>query len=536
MNNKGFLTIGLILAIAVGILIVIVGLGSFIGILFSTKFMLIAIGVTIVIMTIIYLGATALKSDTAFTNKKVGLISIFLLVGVLFIFSGVGNVFSTSFAGNAIYIPLYGSMTCDLARSDYNLFEKFAQTTPLAVECGKEMNGYTDTCNFQIKIKKTTSWSLLSAGVKIEKCNHAGDCKESTILAGKIPNIENTYYTFSDAKLDVNNGGAGDGYIDSQDGDVYSIIKITPLSGILFAKINYDVRVLGNAYYLKDSLPNGYGTTYLEGCNLLNINTQAHITKKDFVEFNNQQSANQVPFGKSIYYVFGYTQVITSNVIMKGGKQIYIQKAGYAMPIKVAEDGYKYADWQNEYRDDSIQCLPSNVYVCNVDATIRKTPSQDVSGQDCSIIRGVPKNDYLKISETSCCKFSCVNNKLQTYSCEKCAVCEQGYAFDQTNNRCVKVGSTAAGITDEKSLCEAKAKANPFLGYIYIEKTTQANTFDKIKYYGTFGIFGTNQPTVTTSCSPTYIIYYVLGAILIVIFLVLISILKSKKKKVKKKK
>lgn len=499
-NKKGILPLFMLVVVTI-IAVLLIGL-----FLFTAKYRWIFIGIAILV-AVIYLIGKAFQSSGEFSRNKLAIILILSGIGLFFIF-GSGYIQQTGFASEVVYVPQYGSMKCDLARSDFVLYSANKLTTQKSITCGVNMNGYTDSCNFQIQVP-SSSITNVGAGYQIQKCNNAGDCIDTS---GNLNT--NTWTSVYNINIDINR----DGYIDSSDGDPYSTIKITPKAGWfgLGGIKPYDIQVLGNAYYLEDIQGNGYGTTYSEGCNLLQIDYNAHITKKEFTKFNYQQTQNQVPFGKRIFYVWGMTPAVTSNVITKYNKKIYIEKSGYYNNILIAQDGYKYVDWQNPIPDNSIECVPSNLYVCNADATLRKTPGQDVTGQDCSLIRGVPPTDFLKISTDQCCKFKCVNNKLQFYGCEKCAVCSQGYSYDLANNRCVKVGDTGTGPHDSE--CSWYQDKSP--------QTEDCGLFGYRKLLG-------NCIVIAPTCKTAGWVYAIIaGGVIIIIVLILILLTpKSRKKK-----
>lgn len=382
----------------------------------------------------------AKKRKSKFGTKLIiGIVGLSIITAIV-LMAGILPEQQTVLGYEDVYYPQYGRMECKLADANYNLYERTNINEPSTVTCGVGMNGYTNFCKYQVKFKGS-SWYSIFNGIKFEQCNNAGSCTE---ISGLVP-IKDSYFTVVEILLDANR----DGYIDTQDSQVRSTIKITPKTG-WFSNTVYDIRVLGNAYFLEDIQGNNYGTTYPEGCSLSQISTQAHEINTQSIRFNYQDSQQQVPFGRTINYVWGMTRGITSNVISHNGQTVYIERTGFYSPIKTADDGsYKYVDWQTQIPDSTIQCVPSNVYICNADATLRPTPSQDIDGQDCSLIRGVNPNDFFKKSETQCCRYNCVNGKIQTSECQSCAVCGQGYIYDSQTNQCKKVGDTGTGNTDK---------------------------------------------------------------------------------------
>jgi hypothetical protein len=513
MNKKGIVP-ALIIPIAIGILILIVGLGSFIGILSSTKIRFLAIGITIMVMTFIYVIPSALQGD--FSQRKMKFIGVLFLIGGVFIaLPYIGFLPQTAFAPGTVYVPQYGNMECSYVDGNYNLYETIGETSTKTITCGKDMKGYTNFCKFQLDMTGGGNF-LFGKRVDVKVCNNAGTCKD---ISGVKP--ISGYFDIYSVNLDVNQ----DGYITTQDQDAYATVKFTSQYNTI-----YNVRVLGNAYFLKDTQGNGYGTDYEEGCNLLNLNPAAHVTKQDFTSFNYQQAANQVPFGKRISYVWGLVPAQTSNIITKYNKQIYVEQSGYYSNIITNKDGYKYVDWQNPVKDSSIQCAPSNIYTCNADATIRTTPSQDVSGQTCSLTRGVALNTFYRTGADQVCYFRCANGVQEKYNCQAIATCGSGYIYDGENNRCVQVSQTGTGTTDTpknaqtSTECSNLAAKYPYLDYTWVTSTTQPTVWQEII------TFGGAQPTTTGYCKSNAMPYYILGIFALVVILMLTLLLLPSKK------
>lgn len=483
--------------IAILFLVVTVAIGK---IILSPKFIMNVAGIGLIVLTFMYAVPAALSGK--FTKQKAWFVIGLIGVGAVLVFLGSGIVLNQAFGGTGtVYYPQYGNMECRLAAADYNLYEKTGQTTPITIKCGDNMNAYTNFCKFQISFKGSNILSVFD-NVKFETCNNAGNCKYisgTKTLSG--------YFDVYSINLDTNQ----DGYLDSADGDIYSTIKITPGSG-WFSSTTYDVRVLGNAYRMYDTQGNGYVTTYAQGCVLSAAPSNLHETVIPS-KLNYQDSSNQIPFGGVVNYVWGITPGITSNVIQHNSKWVYIEKAGFYSPILTSPDGYNYVDWHQQIPDATIQCVPSNVFNCNSDATLRTTPSQNVEGQDCSLIRGVNPNDFLKASTGQCCKFSCVNNKIVTSECQTCVTCAAGTTYNAQTNSCVNPIDTG-NQNINNGICNT-----PF------ETPVTVNS------YKTFWGIQYGSPTQTATCQTAGWIYAViLGAVVIIIVIIYVVTMKPTKK------
>lgn len=506
-NKKAFIPVlaaGAMAVLVVGIIIAIVLMMIFT----SLKWNLV-VGGGVIVMTFIYAVPALLQGD--FNKGKVIFVGILFFSGIVLILAPQMGIMQETL-GSEIYLPSYGELRCELKDSNYLLYSKSNFADATTVTCGKDMKAYTNYCDFRLKITPSSWLSKTGLCQKYSteyRCNSAGDCQEIKTIS-----ISNVYQSVYTVRLDAN----GDGYIDSADSGVYSTFKTIPYQGAL-CKFNLDLEVVGNAYKLEDNQPNGYGTDFNEGCNLLNINPLAHVVKKEFVKFNYQQAQNQVPFGGRIFYVWGLQKALTDNVIMHEGKQVYVQKAGCVMPILTAQDGFKYADYRTEdCSHTDIECTPASIYYCNADGTLRKTPSQDVTGQSCSILRGVPANNFLKASETECCKFKCVNNIAEKYECETCAICKEGEAYNQENNVCVKVSDT--GVSSENLNCK-------------LWETEKEYTTTTYKWYNYIGIGSPSQET-GKKCVVSSLVW-ILGAVFILFLIIIVLLLTPKSKKKKRK-
>ena len=202
-------------------------------------------------------------------------------------------------------------------------------------------------------------------------------------------------------------------------------------------------------------------TEYTQGCDLDQIDafTKNTVSLLDETAFNEYGGKNtQVPFDRTLNYIWGSILADTSNIIDKKGANsedtdddgipnVYIEEAGYYVPIKKAVDGKLYADIHNPVKDSSIECVPTNVFVCNEDATLLDNPTTDVTGQSCDILRGVPTNEYIPVGGGVACEFSCIDGKEAQQNCEEIPDCAEVY--DAENNECLESGSAVAGIVKE---------------------------------------------------------------------------------------
>ena len=396
-------------------------------------------------------------------------ISLIIIFSILFII-GIGTIIfavQQTVFGNIkpIYVPLYGRLECTLASSNVNVLTETisADGKTYSYACGNIRSNfgnsltpskgtYHNYCNFKIRFDAPTGVIdelLTRKSIKLEQCNLLGNCE--TIL-GYNP-LANSFFSVTDADLDTN----GDDIIDSRDNSK-PVLKITVPKPTLFFKAPITkILIQTNKFYLKDIQGNNLGTTFEQGCNLAQIDERAHVLKNPTV-FNSQMGASQVPFGKQINYIWGQTKVIPSNLLTRenadsedingdGKPDVYVERIGEYIEIRKTADNTLYADRQNGRKTDStIECLPANVYTCNSDGTKRKTPSTDVTGQDCSILRGVAGGVFLNKDSDTVCQYECVDKKLEESDCQKKAVCGGEEVYDSDNNQCLTVGTTSPGL------------------------------------------------------------------------------------------
>lgn len=521
MNKKaqfGEFAIPIIIGVVALVAILFFGTIFFASVLFSTKFILNAAAFVIIIFAFMYAVRPAMQGE--FTGKKaVFILILFAIAGILFMVADTSLFQQNEIGGSSVvYVPQYGNLMCGVADPNSFLAEGVALTQAKTFTCGVDMKGYTNHCDFDVRVNPE-SWAANNLGgiicsgtpaFDLYKCDNNNNCQQ---LSGQVTTTG--YQQVYSADLDVNH----DHYINTQDAGAFSSLKVIPHQGAI-CKFAIDVQVRGPIYYLYDTAGNNYKTAYEQGCNLLDI---AGIHATSATGFNYQMSANQIPFGNVVNYVWGMVPVITSNVITHNGQQVYIEKAGWYDPIATTSDGIKYADWHNAVPDATIKCVPSDLFLCNADATLRTNPSTNLDGQSCSILRGVNPGDFFRYSETQCARYTCTNGLIVTSEKQNCAICGQGYQNDITTNTCVKVGNTGTGQIG-KAECDAKAKASPWLGYTWVETSNNPGFWASL--------FGA-KPTTSGYCKPAFFLYYIFGVIGIILVLGILYLLKPDKKKKK---
>lgn len=353
-------------------------------------------------------------------------------------------------SSGGVWLPQFGRLKCDLQRSLKVAVDEVVPVSGKWYRCG-DLGVYTDLCRYEISFVDTGRHILEPSEEWICRSSFGGDVPEGE----KCRELETRVSDFPDFEFlqSVNLDNNGDGFIDTRDSDIFSQIYVKPAEGGLLTKdVKMKVRVNANQYRLVDISGLNFATTFEEGCDLSQIE-DIHPTEE--VEFLNiENSKSQIPFGHTLNYVWGLTPAITSDIIRRDGEDVFVLEAGSYHPIKETVDGVRYVDVREKVRDDNVECRPSNLFICNSDATFRPEPSTDLTGQDCSLIRGVVPDTFYKVAEDEVCTFECKDGKINQDDCEKIKVCKEGFDLELDKNRCVKVGVTQPPSGLEEVTCK----------------------------------------------------------------------------------
>lgn len=445
MNKKGFLPLlplAVLIILAVGLVAWIwgttIGLFSFLS---STKGMFFIAGMTILVLSLIY----GFKTD--WNKNKAKMTITFVIIGALMVIvSGSGLMQAEFSPGNVLSVNTYGKISCDIEQANVPLLSTVIsskESSARVITCGIGMDAYTDTCTFTITGKDIT----------ILECQGTSNCRTVTTLRnGPITKT---------IDLDVDRNGI----INTGDSLAYNTLKISTVNQLFVLENKINVEVRGNKYVLRDDQSTGMRTQYEQGCDLRKIalGSNEHIV--------DDLGYTQIPFGKYVNYIDGAIIRATDNIITQGDIRYYIEQPGYKIPIKKAEDGTYYAYNKESIADSKIECLPSNIMLCNADATFRKDASTDVSGQPCSTLKGIPIGTFTLTSTGKCCMWKCENNVATAYNCEECKVCESGFALDSKTNECVEISDSGKIFNQTEGKCswyqESYTKTEKDYGYLY---------------------------------------------------------------------
>jgi len=191
-NKKGFIFTS---AIAIAIIILIIGLFTGFAFLFSNSMRWILIG-TGVIIAGIYLAGQGMSSNN-FSKNKIIIVLIFMLVGILLIFGS--NVLQSTLTDKVVYKPRWGSLGCieDDAPSkvvkilEPTLAALYFKTIPFEeIKCD-DSDGVTDDCAFYIKTEDKSSW-YADPRVEWKVCDFGGN----NCLSKHAINAEPEQYKF----------------------------------------------------------------------------------------------------------------------------------------------------------------------------------------------------------------------------------------------------------------------------------------------------------------------------------------------------
>lgn len=205
--------------------------------------------------------------------------------------------------------------------------------------------------------------------------------------------------------------------------------------------------------------------------------------------------------GLVVNYVIGSVPVSDStNVIIHNGQEVYINKPNSYFPIKVGENGKKYADTrpQSAVQDSSIVCVPSSPF-CKEDASGIIT---DPTGKTCTALGGAI-DGWLQDSPNEICKYNCISNSLVKGECKaipsECP--EDKPLWDSLKGECV-----SGELPPTRDKCK------------WFEQP-----FEK-EECGFWCSLGLKNPTQISGCKTAGWIYLIITGIIIIILAIIVTV------------
>lgn len=547
MNNKGQLTAGLILAIALGALILIVGTVLGFKVIFTNGFIFYLLGGGLLVLTFIYGVAPSLQGN--FTREKRNFVLILFILGILLIAVPLTGILQgTSVTGSAYFeAPYFGTVKC--APAIGGSLTSGSITIPAD---GKVLQCPTNTknCDVLISVKdegfiappRKLEWYVCDPGfLNCESKNYVSEISGSgfkdKLIRANIPKDKMIYVQLQ-----------------------ASTFPFAPYKGYegASAKLVYVPYIL----WKKDSLRGGENP--IEGSTDCKMPTSSSywldrivastIKDKDGQQATIRASNNQLEPDQTYNYVSGtVTRASFGNAVTYNGNKGYcadnIQGIGKAIiygfgTLKTASTTYTIVDLSKEL--GRVDCCQENQIIGSTickNFKLQPLEVDDETGEtnaECSLVNpcNPGKFTYSDNDRTSfqykCVSGKCVVSDIQQEECTKTSQCPSDRVC--VNFKCMLASTIpdaepATTAQTIKEACDAKAAAHPLLGYTIIERTEQPSFGDKLKYYVTFGLAGTNKPITTESCEPKNVPYIIMGVVVVVLGALVLLLLKTPAKK-----
>lgn len=541
MNKKG-ITTQLVIALAFGLVIAVVGIMLGSAIIFSKEIMFYAVGITGIFITLIYM----VKSKDLTSSKVAFSIAILVGFATFFIFlPAFGFISQTAFQPSSsvqIAVPHYASYKCDVVGQEIGI-QRTIPSEGLLIsqnDVGFYTNGIT---NININIQQSFFSDLVSSvRVRWQLCDVNGNnCGQSqsvqyTQVNGRqvlpIASVNlatNSLKVFFERRL---------------------FISWTPYNG---AVISYDANRFGLT--LASTTRDPAGSTICSTSCDLNCPSQGVRDKLVATEKNTLNFFETAPY-------LEYWDNLDYDLNAQNGAPVFspqsntfcLAGAVYDAGELTLENGKTFVYPETATRQIK-QCCPGaiirtlqEVKVCQSDYTFRTISSNTqltcTSDLQCpgGGLTGVQKvNNSFFSSEWSCNGGQCVQSTLRRVQCASPNLgCDVDQTCDTRTFTCVGGSIVASPIstvnnqTLSEEACKVKTNKYPFLGYEYRVTTEQPSFGSKLAYYITFGAAGSTTAKTIPSCPATFLPYYTFIVCTIIIGLFLVVGIKLNKKKTKR--
>jgi hypothetical protein len=445
-----------------------------------------------------------------------------LAISLFFIF-GAGFLNETfSSTSQYIQVPAFGYYEC--APSGVAVaspLNNIPSTGSGFVTCPKN----SAECNIQIRVPVTSWGSNLISDYKVvtQICDiESGACQQQNIMPvntyGK--NSGDGYYTLNNIPLLVSQKI----WIDYQKKTLFST---TGLSGSQY-KFNYIPFIIW-----KNGIFNIGGrtplTTVKEGCEFgtYGINTNNFLISETLSQVNIQQTtlSNTVlqPY-QTRGFVENFIPISVENrrFVIDG---YCSNNAIYKIDTVKTNSGTYKVVRQDMTPIRSVTCCPGDtdgVRVCKSDfnwSVITATSTVECSAfNPCPILFWTEGSTPGNLVKQTCQNSKCVP-ETKTVECTRNSMCQTGQSCDMISYTCINnPGGTIleSNTSTTATQCEQKAKAAPLAGWVWKESTTTSCGMNP------FCWAGITSPKVTTTgeCKASFVIYWILGAIIIVLALI----------------
>lgn len=527
MNRKGLAPL-LLLAFVAGIILLIV----FAFTLFSSTARFIVIGIAI-LGAFVYLTGKALTSKL--DNAKLGLLGIFLAVGLFFII-GAGFLNEQLSSGSYVNVPTFGYYECapatEVVNSPWNIISTSGSGF---VTCPSNSDG----CNLKIKVATSSFLSSVFNDYRVvyQICNiQSGVCENQKYLSLGAWQ-KSTDYATSDPLTLLKSEKI---FIDYQKS--FLSIGWKDIEG---AQYNFQYKpfiLWRNSVW--DQGRKEF-TTIEQGCNfpasLGNDKLFISTTLKSAIPSQSSTSTSRLEPYKTRTFVTNFVPISVENYkfVTYNNQQAYCSLGNiYQIDTVTTNSGsYKVVNIGVNPLLADLDCCPGDTqpgYTCQNYKWVKI--QVDTSGNtnlECSQFKPCPNSNWEIGGNKILEKYTCVENKCvrqtQDVECTTNANCLNGQTCDTKTYKCVLVpGGTI--LEDNANLavtCDEKASKYPWLGYT-LKTTTEEVGRGPL---GIGGLIGLNKKVTTEECVATALPYYILGGFLLVLGISSYFLVRSTKKK-----
>jgi hypothetical protein len=519
-DKKGLLP-ALIIPIVLGIVILIV-LAAF---LFSGTLRYIIIGVGILLGTFVYAIPAVLGSEV--TRGKIAIVVILLAVGVLFMI--VPGVMQESYSGSFVK-PLWGRMECDAenvySATSYEI-TKDKNNVANKIKCGTDE--LTEKCQYYLSSSGSQWLSTNQVWVNRWICDKNGVC-------GLKQRDKYTRKTTDQLIGEVVSGGYMQIEVESE------VLGINTYATInkQFQRFKLFEYYGGSAKRVINSA--GCGIPYSAGNNVLDGDdsseggscTTGNLEKDEWCNF-----VSDWVYGPA-YNVFvhdNYGEVYCT------GAQLYeiVELETANGEIKKIDPSYSS---QKEDGDRirglgkflaNVECCPSQPN-CNDDFEWEQGDTDCFSDAQCANGGNYYYYAPKQVIREACNSEKCVLQAPITVACGRDSDCGNGQVCQKVGDidkwKCVLGTGEDSDPDEDPDACAALSAKYPFMGYTFVETSTETCGWNPICHAGWM------KPKVTTTsqCKALFLPYYIIGGIVLLVIIVVVLLLVPRKGGKKKKK
>lgn len=517
LNKKGSLSMLLILLVIAVIATVIFS----IAFVFSNTFKLYAIGISIIIITLIY----GFNSPVNKQKSKVMIIGI--LLGTGFILIPALGIFQTIIpTGNYIQAPTFYYYECNAASQPVESLHTVLATG--------SSNGWitcpsnTDQCDLIVSQTEKTAWYSTERRLAYQICHASGSC-------------DPVKYEYSPQWLPWEKSLAPS-------------VRISNLLSTDKVWVNYQARNLllqwkdqpNGAEWFQNYKPfilwkvdmfNGGRTEYTtvqQGCNFPSTGNLINSVTNSIKQISEQSSTSNtnLPFYKTRNFIGTYVPISTSNVnfVTYNGQQGYcLNRQIFAITTVTTNDNtYQIVDSNfNTRLANSVTCCPGETQTnqkCN-----SNFQWENIVNAECSAFKACAGADWMISSSKTLVRYNCIESKCvpetKQVSCTYNSDCGSNQVCDTKTYTCINV--IPGEIIPNKTITQDDTCK------WYQEYLTKSTTS-----YKWYDIFKTNpQVTTTTGCYTSSIAtIIIIGVILIFVLVGVIVYYMPKKNNRRKRK